>query len=107
MLVAGRIGIMVDDIIDTCGTMIKGIDELDKHGIKGVILLATHGIFSGSALERINKCDKIIKVIITNSISQEYNIQKCPKIRVVDLEPLLSDVLRRLVTGESISELFD
>lgn len=105
-LIAGKTAIMIDDMIDTCGTMIKGTQELISHGVKNVILMATHGILSDPAIERINACPDIIKVIVTNSIDQTKNIEMCPKLIVVDLGPFLADVIERLIIGASLSELF-
>lgn len=105
--IVGKTAILVDDMIDTAGTLIQGILELKKYGIKNVIVIASHGVFSGPALERINQTDEIISVIVTNSIPQETNINKCPKITVIDIGPYLAEVIRRLVVGESISDLFE
>ena len=105
--IVGKTAILVDDMIDTAGTLIQGILELKKYGIKNVIVIASHGVFSGPALERINATDEIISVIVTNSIPQEKNINICPKITVIDIGPYLAEVIRRLVVGESISDLFE
>ena len=91
---------------DTGGTLIKGIDTLIQHGIKDVIVLITHGIFSGPAIERINKCHHIKEIIVSNSIPQEKNQKLCSKIKVFPIESLLANIISRLGTGESISELF-
>lgn len=102
----GRIGIVIDDMVDTCGTMIASCNELKSHKLGSVIILATHGIFSGQALERINNCDFIQEVIVTNSLPQEKNMEKCKKLKVVDISQLVSQVIYRLQTKGSISELF-
>lgn len=106
-LIVNKTAILVDDMVDTMGTMIQGIAELKKHGIKDAIVIASHGVLSGPAIERINACDDILHVIVTNSIPQEENLQRCSKLIVLDLGPYLAEVVRRLMTGESISELFD
>lgn len=105
--VKDKICIIIDDIIDTAGTMCKSSELLMSYGAKHVILVATHGIFSKNAFENINGCDSIKKVVVTNSIGQEFNRQKCQKIDVVDIGPLLVEVIRRLLTGESLSALFE
>lgn len=105
-LLKDKIAIVGDDMIDTCGTMVKGIEVLMEKGARGVILFATHGIFSGPALERIMKTDAILKVIVTNSLPQQENIKKCPKIECIDMGPFIGDVIKRLTTGLSVSELF-
>lgn len=99
--------ILIDDMIDTAGTMVAGANELVSNGAKDVILLATHGILSGEAINRINLNEYIQKVIITNSIDQNKNIEKTNKIDVISLDDLLSQVITRLVNGNSLSELFD
>lgn len=103
----GKTAIVIDDMIDTAGTLIQGILELKKYGITNVIVIASHGIFSGDALEKINRTDEIVSVIVTNSIPQEENIKICSKIIVLDIGPYVAEVIRRLVIGESISELFE
>lgn len=106
--VIGKTVIIIDDIIDTMGTMISAANELKLHGAKNVILLATHGIFSGPAIDRLNACDMIIKVIVTNTLPQKLNQLKTNKIEIVDVSELFATVIKRLQSGQiSISELFD
>lgn len=112
--VKGKRCIVIDDMCDTAGTIIKASQTLMDHGAKDVIILVVHGILSQNpeepekdALNRLNAADFISEVIVTNTLPQEENIKKCPKIKVVDISPLLSEAVRRLYTGESISELFD
>lgn len=87
--------------------MIEAIHELEKHGIDKVIVLVSHGLFSGLAIERINKCDQLVQVITTNSVPQDKNIEKCGKLEEIDIAPFLSNIIGRIVTGESLSVLFD
>jgi ribose-phosphate pyrophosphokinase len=103
----GKIGIVIDDMADTMGTMIAVTDELIKKGLDSVIIAVTHGIFSGEAIEKINNCDKIKQIICTNTISQTDNIIKCPKLCVIDVTKLLANVIERIETGASVSELFE
>ena len=105
--VRGKTAIIPDDIIDTAGTMVKGVEELKKYGIKDAIIIATHGILSGPAIDRINSCNDIIKVIVTNSIDQTENQKRCSKLEVIDLSGLLSECIRRIQMGESLSVLFE
>ncbi|CAH6421454.1 Phosphoribosylpyrophosphate synthetase [uncultured virus] len=102
----GKTAIIIDDIIDTMGTMVAASNELVQHGIKNIIVLATHGIFSGNAIERINSSEIITDVIVTNTLPQEENMKKCPKIKEVDISDLFSEVIKRLELGGSIYELF-
>ena len=102
----GKTAIICDDMCDTAGTLIKGIDTLVENGIEDVIVVVTHGIFSGPAIERINKCDYIKEVIVSNSIPQENNQNMCSKIKIFHIDSLISGIIKRLGTGDSISELF-
>jgi ribose-phosphate pyrophosphokinase len=107
-IVKDKTVIIVDDIIDTMGTMISAVEQLKSVGAKDVILVATHGIFSSPALERLNECEMITKVIVTNSLPQLENMKKSPKIEVVDVSKPLAEMIKRLQTGnESISQLFE
>jgi len=105
--VKGKSCIIIDDMCDTGGTICQASKTLMEEGAKDVRLLLVHGIFSGPALERLNQYDYIKEVIVTNSLPQEENIKICPKIKVIDISPLLAEVVNRLQTGESISSLFN
>jgi ribose-phosphate pyrophosphokinase len=98
--------LIVDDIADTCGTLVSCVNELKTFGIKDAIVFVSHGLFSNGALERINNCPHISKVIVSNTTPQEEHITKSSKLEVVDISPILSEVIRRTFTTESISELF-
>lgn len=102
-----KTGIIFDDIADTMGTMVSAINELVKAGIKDVIVAVTHGVFSDQALSRIKKCDKILAVIVTNSLPQNDNIQHCKKIIELDASELLARALDAIMShGKSVSTLF-
>lgn len=106
-LLKNKTAILIDDMIDTMGTMVIAAEELKKYNVKTVIVIATHGIFSNPAFDRINDCKDISQVIVTNTLPQEVNIkEKCNKLVCVDISLLLSETIKRLVTGSSISELF-
>jgi len=106
--IKGKITIIIDDIIDTASTVIAAVGELIKFGASGVIIIASHGILSGPAIERINSCDAIIKVIVTNTLPQEENIMKCGKFQVVDVSNPLAKMIERLQLNDgSVSKLFD
>ena len=104
--IKNKTAIICDDMCDTAGTLIKGVDALVENGIKNVIVVITHGIFSGSAIERINNCEYIKEIIVSNSIPQNYNQQICKKIKIFRIEKLLSKIIEKLGSCESISELF-
>lgn len=104
--VNNKIAVIIDDMVDTCGTMVAAANELKEHGATSVIIVATHGIFSGPAFDRINSCEMIQKVVVTNSLPQEKNKEKCSKLEIVDISSLIGKVISCLMTGESISALF-
>lgn len=94
--------IMVDDIIDTAGTMVKAADVLKKNGAISVIALGTHAVFSGNAIERIEN-GALDEVAVSNSIPFE-NTSK--KIKVLSVAPLFAEVMRRIYHNESVNSLF-
>ncbi|ARF11074.1 phosphoribosylpyrophosphate synthetase [Hokovirus HKV1] len=98
--------IIVDDIVDTMGTMVCVVNDIKNYGVKDVIIVATHGIFSGQAINHINNNNIIRNVIVTNTIQQEENINLSNKIIQVDISHLLSNVIKCIITGESIHSLF-
>lgn len=104
----GRTAIIVDDMLDTGGTIVKTVEVLKENGIKDVIVAVTHGLLSGPAIDRINQCNDIKFVIVSDSIDQTENLKRCDKLRVFTLAPLLAEVIRRIhsKTKGSVSELF-
>lgn len=106
-LLRDRYVLVPDDMIDTAGTLCAAGDELSKYGIKGMIIVVSHGVFSSPAFERINQTDMITQVIVTNTLPQSLNLQKTKKLQVVDTSGLLAEVITRIQTGGSVSELFD
>jgi ribose-phosphate pyrophosphokinase len=100
--VKGKNCILVDDMIDTAGTLCAAAKTLKENGAKEVFACATHGVFSGEAFERIKKSE-ITRVVITNSVPVK---EESEKIIVLSIAPLLADAIRIIHKGESISELF-
>lgn len=103
--VDNKVAIMVDDIIDTAGTITRGSDLLLKNGAKDVYILACHGLFSGNAIEKINNSN-IKKIVVSNSIPQNDIISKHDLIDIVDISYLCSEAIRRQNNGESLHELY-
>ncbi len=96
--------LIVDDMLDTGGTIAHAADFMKKEGAKSVRVAVTHGLFSGKAIEKIS--DSVIdEVIITDTIAHREEIIRHPKITVVSIAPLLAEAIRRIQTGESISSL--
>ena len=79
-LYEGKTGIIIDDILDSCGTMNTVVTNLIGKGLKDAILIATHGIFTGDAIRLINNNPAIKLLITTNSLPQYENIKQCSKI---------------------------
>lgn len=104
--VTGKTAIVIDDMADTMGTMVSAVKDLAKHGAKDVIIIVTHGILSGPAIQRINECEMISRIIVTDTIDQSANVKICPKLEVVETSGLFGEVIKRLTCGGSISELF-
>ena len=98
--------VLVDDIIATACSLIEAIEALKSFGVKGVYALASHGVLSGPAVERIAKCSALLEVIITNSIPLK-NAETCSKIKTLSVAPLLAEAIARTHNAESISSLFD
>lgn len=98
--------VIVDDMIDTAGTLQQAAKILKGNRASRVIACASHGVFSGPAITRINECEDLQSVIVTDSISQENNLRLCPKLSVVSLVPLLAEAIARLHQDESLSTLF-
>ncbi|MFM2476107.1 ribose-phosphate pyrophosphokinase [Celerinatantimonas sp. MCCC 1A17872] len=103
--VNGRDCILVDDMIDTGGTLCQGAKALKEKGAKRVFAYATHAVFSGNAPENI-KNSVIDEVVITDSIPLRPEMQKLAKVRQLSLAPLLAEAIRRVSNEESISAMF-
>ncbi len=102
----GRIAIIIDDMIDTFGTVNKATDVLKKKGADSLIVCATHGILSGKAIDLINKNDFIKTVLVSDSIPQDLHKKKCKKLKVFTIAPMIADIVKRLSNGRSVSEMF-
>ncbi len=103
----GKTIILIDDIIDTGNTVSEAVKELEKHKIKGAILVFTHGVFSGKWAQNINSNHLIHEVVVTNTLPQDNNIKQCNKLRVVDCSEIIVRTIDALVSGKSISQLFN
>jgi ribose-phosphate pyrophosphokinase len=103
--VQGKTAVLVDDMIDTAGTLAAAANALMDKGAIRVYSYATHGVLSGPAVERITK-SPIEEVVITDSIALSPAAAACPKIRVLSVASLLAEAVRRIHTGDSLSSLF-
>ena len=103
--VKGKTCIIVDDMIDTAGTLCQAASALKKQGAADVYATATHAVLSGPALERIRQSE-LKEVLITNTIPAAEKVKECPQLRVVSVAPLLAEAIRRINGAESVSSLF-
>ena len=103
--VEGKVAILVDDMIDTAGTLTEAANAVIERGAKAVFAAATHGIFSGPAIERIEK-SKIEKVIVTDTIPLDTNAQACSKITQLSVSEILAEAMYRIHNYDSVSSLF-
>lgn len=95
--------LLVDDMVDTAGTIVHAANFIKNRGAKSVRVAATHGLFSGDALKKINE-SAIEEMIITDSINPREEVLSNKKIAIVTVAPLLAEAIRRIRTGESISQ---
>jgi len=103
--VVDKVAILVDDMADTCGTLAKAAQTVKDHGAKEVIAIVTHGILSGDAINILNN-SVLSQVVVTNTVPLGDKINKCKKLRVIDVSPTLAEAIRRTHNGESVSFLF-
>ncbi|KAL4624465.1 phosphoribosyl pyrophosphate synthase-associated protein 2-like [Arapaima gigas] len=103
--VGGRIAIIVDDIIDDVHSFLAAADTLKERGAYKIYVMATHGILSSDAPRLIEE-SAIDEVVVTNTIPHEVQKLQCPKIKTVDISMILSEAIRRIHNGESMSYLF-
>lgn len=103
--VKGKTAILIDDIVDTAGTITLGAEALIKNGAVEVYAAATHGVLSGPAIERI-EASPIKELIITDTIPLPEH-KRSPKIKVVTVAPLFAEAIIRIYEGISVSKLFE
>ena len=103
--VAGKTCVLVDDLVDTAGTLCHAAEALKEHGAKRVVAYATHPVFSGPAIENIENSD-LDEVVVTNSIPLSESAEKCAKIRQLSVADILADTISRIHLEESVSDLF-
>ncbi len=103
--VEGKDVIMIDDMIDTAGTMVKAASALKKLGAISVMACCTHPVLSGPAYERIQK-GELDELVITDTIATTENSHKCDKIRVLSTSKMLAEVIRRVYHNESLNSIF-
>ena len=103
--VEGKTVMILDDIIDTAGTLIKGTEALKSHGASRVFAAGVHPVLSGPAIDRIN--DSVLEsVLVTNTIPVASAAARCVRLRSFSVAPLLGEAIQRIHDGASVSSLF-
>ena len=103
--VEGRTCVIMDDIVDTAGTLCKAAAALKKHGAKRVLSYCTHAVLSGAAVSRINESE-LDELVVTDTIPLRDDAKACPRIRQISVASLLADTILRISNEESVSSLF-
>ncbi len=104
--VKGKNALIVDDIVDTAGTLVNVAEAIKEKGVKNVYVSIVHGVLSGNAIEKINN-SFIDELIITNTVENSQKIEKSKKIKILSIAELLKEAIIRIHKEESISSLFN
>lgn len=104
--VEGKNCIIMDDIVDTAGTLTKAAEALKERGAKTVAAYCTHPVLSGPAVKRI-MASSLDELVVTDTIPLSESARKCGKIRQLSCDAVLAETLRRVSSGESVMSLFD
>lgn len=104
--VEGRTCLLVDDIVDTAGTLCKAADALKEHGAARVVAYCTHAVLSGPAIDNLES-SALDTLVVTNSIPLAERARHCPRIRQLSLSGMLGEAIRRVSNEESVSAMFD
>ncbi|ORZ21620.1 phosphoribosyltransferase-like protein [Absidia repens] len=107
--VKNKIVFLTDDIIDGCQTFLDAADHLvNKCGADKVYIIATHGVLSGESVQKIQACDSIYKLVVTNTFPiPPSKMDQCEKLTVIDISTTIAEAIRRTHNGESVSYLFN
>jgi ribose-phosphate pyrophosphokinase len=103
--VEGRTCVMVDDLVDTAGTLCKAAKALKENGADKVVAYCTHPVLSGPAVDNI-AASVLDELVVTDTIPLGSEAQKCQKIRVLSVAEMLAETIRRIAVGESVSSLY-
>ncbi|HQA11080.1 ribose-phosphate pyrophosphokinase, partial [Zoogloea sp.] len=104
--VEGRTCVIMDDIVDTAGTLCKAAQALKENGAKRVLAYCTHAVLSGPAISRLNESD-LDELVVTDTIPLSDEAKACKHIRSVSIGELLADTILRISNEESVSSLFN
>lgn len=103
--IENRTCLLVDDMVDTAGTLCNAASALKSRGAKGVIAYATHAVLSGPAIERLNKSE-MDELVVTDSIPLSQEAKQCKVVRQLTLSTMLAECIRRISNEESLSAMF-
>ncbi|WP_363170074.1 ribose-phosphate diphosphokinase [uncultured Lamprocystis sp.] len=103
--VDGRSCVLIDDLVDTAGTLCRAAQALKEHGAQRVVAYCTHAVLSGSAVENIAD-SQLDELVVTNTIPLRPEARACPRIRQLSIGELLAETMRRVSNEESVSSLF-
>jgi len=103
--VAGKTCVLVDDIVDTAGTLCAAAGALKQQGATRVVAYCTHPVLSGAAIDNI-RASKLDELVVTDTIQLSEAAKACKQIRQLSVAELLAETVRRIATGESVSTLY-
>ena len=104
--VEGKTCLMVDDMIDTAGTIVQGAEALVKNGAKEVYACCTHGVLSGPAIERIN-ASPIKELVVLDTIDMPETVKNCPKIKIVSVAKYIAKAITVIYSDTSLSAIYE
>jgi ribose-phosphate pyrophosphokinase len=104
--VAGRFCVLVDDIVDSAGTLCNAAGALHQAGAEDVVAYCTHGVLSGAAVSRVENSE-LLELVITDSIQLSQEATASSRIRALTIAPLLAEAIKRIADETSVSSLFD
>jgi len=103
--VSGKTCVLVDDIVDTAGTLCAAAAALKAQGATKVVAYCTHAVLSGSAIDNLNK-SQLDEMVVTDTIPLSEAARNCTRIRQLSVAELLAETIRRIAFGESVSSLY-
>jgi ribose-phosphate pyrophosphokinase len=103
--VKGWNSVLLDDMVDTAGTLVKAAQALGEQGARSITACATHAVLSGPALDRIND-SQMRELVVTDTIPLGEKARQCPKIKALSVAGLLGEAIKRIHEEDSVSSLF-
>jgi ribose-phosphate pyrophosphokinase len=104
--VRDKTAIILDDMIDTAGTLTQAVDSLFKNGANKVFAVATHPVLSGPAITRLSECG-VEKVFVTDTVPLSAQAVACGKFEVITVAPVVAEAIKRIFGNDSVSSLFN